>query len=86
VAHRWPCGVAFHVVSILRHNRFIGAKKAMSNGWVRCVEFGGKKTNLILCFLHFWMTFGLTWLARLSQMTTFFPGRHRAWGSKSQKN
>jgi hypothetical protein len=28
------------------HSLFIGAKTATSRGWVRCVEFGGRKMYL----------------------------------------
>jgi hypothetical protein len=37
---------AFNLSKTSRHSRFMGAKTATSNGWVRWVEFGGRKMYL----------------------------------------
>ena len=51
------------------HTRFIGAKTATSNGWQRCVEFGGRVMNLIFFSLHALMTVALKWDPKLSPIT-----------------
>jgi hypothetical protein len=36
-----------------RHAIFIGLKTATSNGWHKCVLFGGRNTNKIIFFAFF---------------------------------
>lgn len=43
-----PEGDSFHFLRIARHTLLVGPKKETSRGWVRCVEFGGRQTNLML--------------------------------------
>jgi len=86
VVHFCPIVVHFHSPSRDRQQRFIGAKKATSRGWVKWVVLGGRNTNLMLCSLHLSRTLRSKWLDRLSQIRTFGPNLFLALGKKIRKN
>lgn len=73
---------SFHFVRIARQAFFMGEKKAMSSGCVRCLEFGRRHTNFTLCWSHRRRTLTLMWEDKLFPMITLVPSKCLTAGKK----